>query len=125
MLSRKRRRNVDEPPTSVKLKSFVPLNSSFFWTGYNMSIFCSELATRLQQKASKATFRDSLESQRGLRNIKRLETLVSYKNVQDTLPLGKSVVVFSDAGRNHKNAQICYTTGPLLDKVKQGFIFIC
>lgn len=80
MLSRKHRRKFDKSITSAKLNLFVLLNCAFFQTGSNSSVFCSELASRLQQKANNRMVRDLLEQPRDIQKVKQLVTFVWYKN---------------------------------------------
>lgn len=91
--------------TSVELKSFVTLKCSLCWIGYSFSTFCSEQASGQKKNTPKATVRDLPKEKRGMRNIKRLGTSVSYKNAQHTLRHAINLVVFSDADKNHENAQ--------------------
>lgn len=101
----------------------MSVKCSIGWLGTTVSLFCSEFASRMQQKAPNATAHDYTDEVSGLRQLKRLQTISHYPTVGDSDVQKLSAVVFSDAAKHHDRGQLAYVAGLLLDDPASGWIF--
>lgn len=102
-----RRRDADLPLDYIKLKEFASLNSSIGWLGITASPFCTEFASRIKQKAPKATVKDLIYQAHGLKMLQVLDSSVSFPSKSDELRHYLSILVFLDARRQCDRGQLC------------------
>lgn len=118
-----RRKAPDEPLNSIEARAFASINAALGWIGITCSLFCSEMSSRLQQSAPKATTRMISTQATQLRALQRLGTTSTYVPPSRSVDHQLSILSFSDAGRECDNAQLAHLTGLLIGGFQRGSIF--
>ena len=122
ILSRNRRKDIDEYLNAIELSAFRSVNSKIGWLGISASPFCALYASYLQQKSPTPTIRDMITQINCLRYLKKLGTCISFVTPQVQCEMKLSVVVFADASRSGDHGQLSYLSCLLFGDLQKDSI---
>lgn len=120
---RTHRRYIDEKLNDLESSCYSSLNRLIGWIVSNASVLCAEAPNRLQQLITDLLIKDLIGQHSSLRQLKWLETNISYPRTDATVPKHALVMVYNDVGHISEHGQLCCVAEILFNDLQSDYIF--